>query len=170
MAPVKLCASFHSHQWIRAGVTVRKFSIWIKIINFSSHVNLKFDRWPWKIIGYLFYATSSFVHCSVAICEFKLELESRNTRFGSICSFFGLCDLEIWWLTLKNDRAPLLCYYQVFCALFCSHLWIQTEATVQKQSMVDIQPMWPWNLTDDLEKQWGTSTPLYRFVVISELK
>ena len=30
-------------------------------------------------IGHLFYATSTFVHHLVAIGEFKLELQSRNT-------------------------------------------------------------------------------------------
>ena len=41
-------------------------------------MTLKFDGWPWKTIGYLFYATSSFVHHFVAICVFKLELQSGN--------------------------------------------------------------------------------------------
>ena len=44
---------------------------------------LKFDRSFWKTKGYLFNATSSFVHHLVAICEFKLELQSENTQFGS---------------------------------------------------------------------------------------
>ena len=35
-----------------------------------------------KTIGHLFYATSSFMHHSVAIGEFKLELESGNGQFG----------------------------------------------------------------------------------------
>ena len=40
--------SFHSHQWILTGVTVRKHLIWVKIGVFFSRVTLKFDRWPWK--------------------------------------------------------------------------------------------------------------------------
>ena len=32
----KLCASFHSHQWILTGVTVRKHPIWVKIDVFVS--------------------------------------------------------------------------------------------------------------------------------------
>ena len=36
--------------------------------------DLKFDRWHWKTIGHLFYATSSFVHHFIAICKFKMEL------------------------------------------------------------------------------------------------
>ena len=45
---------------------------------FLSHVTLKFEGWPWKTVGHLFYATSSFVHHFIAICEFKLELQSGN--------------------------------------------------------------------------------------------
>ena len=52
-----LCASFHSHQWIQTKVTVWKRSIRVKIGNLLSRVTLKFDGWPWKTIGNLFYAT-----------------------------------------------------------------------------------------------------------------
>ena len=75
----KLCASFRSHWCIQTGVTVRKRLIWVKIDDFFSRVTLKFDRWPSKTMGYLFYATSSFVHHFVAIGKFKVELQSGNT-------------------------------------------------------------------------------------------
>ena len=78
----KLCASFRSHWWIQTGVTVRKRLIWVKIDAFFSRVTLKFDGWPSKTIGHLFYATLSFVHHFVAIGEFKLELESGNAQSG----------------------------------------------------------------------------------------
>ena len=78
----KLCASFSSHWWIQTGVTVCKRPIWVKINTFLSRVTLQFDVWPWKTIKHLFYATSSFVHHFVAIGEFKLELQSRSTKFG----------------------------------------------------------------------------------------
>ena len=58
-------------------------SNWVQIINFSAHVTVKFDGLPWKTIGHLFYATSSFVHHFVAIGEFKLELQSGNAQSGS---------------------------------------------------------------------------------------
>ena len=74
----KLCASFHSQMWIQTGVTVPKCPIFDKINVFFSHVTLKFDRWPWKTIGYLFEATSSFVHHFIAICEFEHEFWSWN--------------------------------------------------------------------------------------------
>ena len=80
---VKLCAIFQSHQWNQTGVTVRKQTIWIKISNYLSLVTLKFDRWPSKTIGHLFYDTSSVVHYFVAMREFELELQSRNTQIGA---------------------------------------------------------------------------------------
>ena len=170
----KLCASFGSHLWIQTGVTVLKRPIWVKIDDFFSRVTLQFDVWPWKTIGHLFYATSSFAHHFVAIGEFKLELQSGNAQSASNAtiflavwpwiltddleqgksegfdscdrpsnltqigfkssSFFSLCDLEIWWMTPKNNRAPLLCHFKL-CVSFRSHWWIQTGVTVQKRSI-----------------------------------
>ena len=45
---------------------------------FLEPMTLKFDGWPWKTIGHLLYAAFSCVHDFIAICEFKLELESGN--------------------------------------------------------------------------------------------
>ena len=90
----KFCVSFRTHWWIQIGVRVRKCPIW---------VTSKFDGWPWKTIGHLFYATSSFVQHFVPIGEFKLELQSGNAQSGSNLTIF--------------------------------------------------RAVWPWNLTDDLQKQ-----------------
>ena len=43
---IKLCVSFHIHQWIQTGVTVRKRPIWVKLDDFFSCVILQFDLWP----------------------------------------------------------------------------------------------------------------------------
>ena len=107
---------------------------WVKIDDFLSRVTLKFDGWPSKTIGHLFYAASSFVHHFVAIGEFKLELQSGNAQFGSKSMIFFSR------VTLKFDRWPsksighlfyLLCYFKL-CASFHSHWWIQTGVTVRK--------------------------------------
>ena len=96
----KPCASFHSHWWIQTGVTVRKRSIRVYIGNILSCMTLKFDGWPWKTIGHLSHAASSFVHHFIAIGEFKLELQSGNTQFGSkLRTFFSH-------VTLKFDGWP----------------------------------------------------------------
>ena len=69
---------------------------------------------------------------------------------------FVSCDLEIWRMTLKNNREPLLCYFKLF-ASFRRHWWIQIGVTAQKHLIwvkIDIfLAVWPWNLTYDLEKQ-----------------
>ena len=185
----KLYAAFRSHWWIQISVTVRKLSIQVKIDDFFSLVNLKFDWLPSKTIGYLFYATSSFVQHFIAIGEFKLELQSGNAqsgsnstifravwpwnltddpqkqqgissvRFQALCiilyplvnsnwsyspeasnlgqirRFLEPCDLVIWWMTLKNNRASLLWYLKL-CAAFRTHWCIPTGITVRKR------PIW----------------------------
>ena len=172
----KLCVSFHS-------------PILVKMDDFFSRVTLKFNGWPSKTIGHLFYATSSFVHHFIPIGEFKFELQSGNAQFGSkltilwavwpknftdypqkqlgissmllqalciisyqlvysnwsyspetpnlgqIRRFLEACDLEFWPMTLKNIRAPLLCFFKL-CAAFCTHWWIQIGVTVRKR------PIW----------------------------
>ena len=129
---IKLCASFQIHRWIEIGITVQKRSIRVKIVDFLSRVTLTLDRWPWKTTGHLFYATLSFMHHFKAIGELKLESLSGNVQFGSKSAiFFVPCDLEIWWRTFKNNRAPLLCCFK-FCTSFHNHLWIQTGVTVWK--------------------------------------
>ena len=62
-------------------------------------VTLKFDEWPWKTIGQLFYATSSFVYNFVAIGEFKLELQSGNAQFGSKSTIIW----AVWHWNLTDD-------------------------------------------------------------------
>ena len=160
MAPllyyIKLCASFQTHWWIQTAVTVQKCSNWVRIGDFLSCVTLKFDGWPWQMIGHLLYATSSFVNDFKAIDEFKLEWQSGNAQFCSKSAIFVPCGLEIWRMTLKNNTAPLLCYFKIW-ASFHSHLWIQLELhSEESQFWVKIDiflALWPWNLTDNPEKQ-----------------
>ena len=74
-------------------------SNWIQIVNFSARVTVKFDGWPCKTIGHLFYATSSFVHNFVPIGEFKLELQSGNAQSGSKSTIF----LAVWPRNFTDD-------------------------------------------------------------------
>ena len=61
------------------------------------------------------------------------SLETLN--LGQNRRFFVPYDLEIWWVTLKNYRAPRLCYFKL-CASFRIHMWIQTGVTARKR------PIW----------------------------
>ena len=69
---------------------------------FLSCVTLKFYTWTWKTIGHLFYATSSFVHHFVAI---QTGVTVRKRPFWVKSTIFNPCDLAIWRMTLKNNRA-----------------------------------------------------------------
>ena len=68
---------------------------------------------------------------------------------GRIRQFLEPCDLEIWRMTLKNNRAPLLCCFQL-CAWFHCHMWIQTGVRVRKRlswvltSVTLTFDLWPW--------------------------
>ena len=76
-------------------------------------------------------------------------------RSGQNRQFFVSCDLEIWQMTLKNNRTPLL-YYLKLCASFQSHEWIHTGVTVRKRLIwVNINiflAVCPWNWQLTLEK------------------
>ena len=189
-APLLCCfqlhAWFHSHHWIQTKVTVRKRSIQVKIGYFLSRVTLKFDGSTWKTIGHLFYATLSFaqhfkplVYSNWSYSQETLNsgqnwwffvphengrMTLKNNRAPLLCCFklresfhshwwiqtgvtvrkrpiwvnigqnrrlIYLCDLEIWGMTLKNNRAPLLSNIKL-CASFHRHMWIQTGVTVRK--------------------------------------
>ena len=100
------------------------------------------------IIGHLYM--SSFVQYSKAIHEFKLELQSGNTKFWSkSVNFFFPCVLEIWRMTLKNNMVPLIRYFKL-CASFHSNWWIQAEL-----QSVDAQNLWSF-VPLDLEIWWLT--------------
>ena len=132
---IKLCASFQIHQWIETEVTVRKHSIRVKIGDFLSCVTLKFDGWPSKTIGHLFYTTPSFVHHFKSIVNSNWSYSPEWFNLGQNRQFFVPCNLEIWQMTLQNKRAPLLCHFKL-CVSFHTHWWIQIWVTVRKR------PIW----------------------------
>ena len=109
-------------------------SNWIQIDDFSARVTLKFDGWPWKTIGHLFYTTSSFVRHFKPSVKSNLSYSPKTLNSGQNRLFFVPCDVEIWRMTLNNYRAPLLCSFKL-CAVFHSHWRIQTGVTVRKLSI-----------------------------------
>ena len=117
--------------------------------------------WPWNLTDDLEKQEGTSSMLLQALCSISYPLVNSNWSYspetpnlGKIRRFLEPCDLEIWRMTFKNNRAPLLCYFKL-CAAFHSHWWIETGVTVRKR------PIWVkfgdfsavWNLTDDLEKQ-----------------
>ena len=118
--------------------------------------------WPWNLMNDLQkqQGTSSILH--QILCIILNPLVNSNWSYspemlnwGQKWRFFVPRDLEIWWMTSKNYRAPLL-YYIKLGAAFQSHWHIQTGVTVRTRSIrvkigENFYSGWPWNLMDDLK-------------------
>ena len=127
-----------------------RFAIWMGSIGKAAepwqqtsgcwHLTLQFLE-PWH--GRLYECEIFIASCTDNIYELKQGKSEgfdscdrpSNLKLDSNRQFFCPCDREIWWMTLQNNRAPLLCYFKL-CASFRSHWWIQTSITVRKR------PIW----------------------------
>ena len=109
----------------------------------------------------------------IAVTGLVILLELVSNR-----RFYSSSALEIWWMTLENNRAPLL-YYIKLCASFRSRWGIQTGVTVRKRpiwvkiddffSLVTLKfDGWPWKTIRHLS--WATSSFAHHFIPISEFK
>ena len=118
------------------------------------------------------------MHPFKAIGEFKLGLQSGNAQFGSKSVIYCPMWPKIGRITLKNNRAPLLCCFKLYVS-FHSHRWIQTRVTVWKRSIrVKIADFlscmtlkfdgWPWKTIGHL--LLATSIFVHHFVAIYEFK
>ena len=141
---VKLCALFYCHQWIQTGVTFWKRSIRVKIRDFFF---VLCELEIWKIIEHISYASFHshwWFQTWVTVRKHPIRVK--------ICYFFVPRDPEIWRMTSKHKRAPLLGNWKL-CVSFRSHVWIQTGVTVQKHpnwGKICFDPcdldLWPWLL------------------------
>ena len=91
---------------------------------------------------------------------------------------FVPCDLGIWQVTLKSNRAPLLCYFKL-CASFHRRWSIQTGVTVRKRQIrVKIGKFlshmtlkfdrWPWETIGHIF--YATSSFVHHFIAIGQFK
>ena len=55
----------------------------------------------------------------------------ETPNWGQNWRFFVPCDLQIWRMNVKNNRAPLLCYFKL-CASYHTHRSMQSGVTVRK--------------------------------------
>ena len=109
-------------------VTIGELKLELQSGNAQSGSNSTVFRavWPWNLMDDLQQGKSEgFDSCD----------RPSNLKLDPNRQFFRPCDREIWWMTSKNNRAPLLCYFKL-CASFRSHWWIPTGVTVRKR------PIW----------------------------
>ena len=132
--------------------------------------------WPWNLMDDIKNNRASFLSYSKLCASFRSHQSIqigvtiwKHPIWVKIGDFFVQSDLEIWQMTLKNNRAPLLFHFKL-CALFYNHLWIPAEVTIWKR------PIWvkisdflfcvnleAWH---DLEKQQGISAMLLQALCI----
>ena len=118
--------------------------IWSKSLIFQ-------PLWPWNLMDDLekLQGTSSILHQALSIISnpsvnSNLSYSLETINLGQNWQFFVPCDLEIWWMTLENNGAPLL-YYIKLCASFQSHGPIKTRVTVRKRS-IRVNSNWSYSL------------------------
>ena len=95
------------------------------------NLNLKFDMTLENKRTPLLYYTKL---CASFQCDGQIQNVATVPKswIQVKSTFFVLCDLEIWWMTLGNNRVPLLYCFKLWPS-FHSHHWIQTGVTVQKR-------------------------------------
>ena len=99
----------------------------------------------------------------IDICEYKLDVSPETPNLDQNLRFFVPCDLEIWWMTLKNNRAPFYAtssFVHHFVPISKFKLELQSGNAQFGLNSAIFCPVRPWNLMDDLEKQKGTSSML----------
>ena len=131
-----------------------------------NHFILDLEIW-WmtlKNIRHLSYATLSLCIKSKPSVNSNLRYSPKTLNSSSNRQFLVPCDLAIWRMTLKNNRAPLLCCFKL-CASFHSHQWILTGVTVRKR------PIWVifFFVSCDL-KIWWMTLKKYRAHLLSNIK
>ena len=116
---------------ISAGPRTLTGKIWVGPASFPSLSYINFR----KIVLRSGKFQILFWRLSYPLVILNLSYSPETPNLGQMRQYFEPCDLEIWRMTLKNNRAPLLCYFKL-CAAFRTHWWIQTGVTVRKR------PIW----------------------------
>ena len=122
--------------------------------------NLKFDGWHWKTIMHLFYTTSSF-HSHRSI-QTGVPVRKRPIRV-KIDYFLSRTTLKFDrrpWKTIRHlfyDTSSFLHYFTAICEF---KLELQSGNAQFGLKSAIFCPVWTWNLTDNIEKQKGTSSML----------
>ena len=141
--------------------TGRVISNWIQIVDFSSRVTLKFDGWPRKNRALLLY----YVKLCASFQNHQWIQTGVTVRKRSI--WIAVDDI-LSRVTLKFEGWPWKTIWHLFytTSSFVHHFKSIGEVKLELQSgnaqfrskLVIFCSAWTWNLTNDLEKQYGISS------------
>ena len=89
-----------------------------KKAQFGSKLTIVLAVWLWNLMDDLQKQLGTSSMLLQALCSILYPLVNSNWSYspetpnlGQIRQFVEPCDLEIWEVTLQNNRAPLLCYF-----------------------------------------------------------
>ena len=71
----------------------------------------------------------------------------ETPNLGQIRRFLEPCDLEIWLMTLKNNKAPLLSNIKLYASLYVNSNWSYSPETVKLGCDLCDLDLWPLTLT-----------------------
>ena len=154
---IKLYASFHHHMWIQTRVTARKRLSWV-----LTSVTLTFDLWPWPfawtsllslvIIPENFMMIWWWEHGEKGVTDGRTDgqTDGRTDRRTDWTSHIAA------WSQLKTighlfNATSSFVYH--FLAIGKFKLELQSGNPQSGSNSTIFRAVWPWNLTDDLEKQ-----------------
>ena len=153
LSNIKLYASFHYHMWIHTGVTVRKRLSWV-----VTSVTLTFDLWPWPFAWTLLWSLvitpENFMmirwwqHSQKGVTDRRTDGQTDGQTENTIC--------RAAWSQLKTIGhlfyvTSSFVYHNVTIGEL--KLELQSGNALSGSNSTLFRAVWPWNLTDDLQKQ-----------------
>ena len=133
LSNTKLYASFHHHMRIKTGVPVRKRLSWV-----VTTVTLTFDLWPWP------FAWTLLLSLVITPENFMMIRWWEHSQKGVTD---GQTDGQTDWTIHRAALSQLKNKSEGFdsCDRPSNLIEIGFKSSI-------FQPVWPWNLMDDLEK------------------
>ena len=145
---IKLYASFHHHMWIQTGVTVRK-----RCSRVVTSVTLTFDLWPWP------FAWTSLLSLVITPENFMMirwwEHGEKGVTDGQTDGQTDWTSHIAAWSQLKTIGDLFYAtssFVQHFVAIGEFKLELQPGNAQSGSNSNIFKAVWPWNLTDDLQK------------------
>ena len=134
--------------------------------------------------------TFYFCVCDMLISEVKCDQNKKNKNLRDLIGAPGLvislklysnreCDLEIWWMTSKNNRTHLL-YYIRLCPSLNTLQWMNSNLSYSLETSIRVKSGdflfrvtskfdgWPWNTIGHLF--YTTSSFMHHLKVVGLLK
>ena len=125
------------------------------------------DGWAWKPKGTFFIPLKALCFVSYPSVNWNLRCHLETLKLGSKCQYFSCVSLPCEGWPNETQYGTLPCFWKL-SGWFHSHLVIPIGIIVGKRSnWSQFMTVWPWNLTDDLHKQFGASLSFVLHLVAS---